>query len=163
MRKAAFNTIKPDLSSNYYNLLADTTLPDCQVEEQKSTEQENINSVNEQSIKSKVLRGIIPFIIADSAAAPPHPTSAPQRILTLSFRRDDHPPKYFNYWTELEQQQAPSVSYLSIYEAPQKKYTTYLQSLRTRFSASPKRRKPDTSPYLTTSRSTFTMHETRRC
>jgi hypothetical protein len=68
MRKAAFTKIKPDLSSNYYNLLADTTPPDCQVEEQKSTERENINSVTKQSIKSKVLRGIIPSIIADSAA-----------------------------------------------------------------------------------------------
>jgi hypothetical protein len=66
--KAAFAKTKPDSFTNYYNILADTTPPDCQVEEQTSTKGETIHTISEASIKTKVLQGIIPSIIADSAA-----------------------------------------------------------------------------------------------
>jgi hypothetical protein len=68
MRKAAFNQIKSDLLSNYYNILADTTPPDCQVEEQTSTKQDSIHNISKESIKTKKINGIIPSIVADSAA-----------------------------------------------------------------------------------------------
>lgn len=68
MRKATFNQIKPDLLSNYYNILADTTPPDFQVEEQTSTKQDSIHNISKESIKTKVLSGLIPSIIMVSAA-----------------------------------------------------------------------------------------------
>jgi hypothetical protein len=46
-RKVAFSKIKPDLLSNYYSILSNTTPPPCQVEEQENHKPpEHVNNVN---------------------------------------------------------------------------------------------------------------------
>jgi hypothetical protein len=68
IRIATFSKIKPALSSKYYYILTNTTLPECQVKEQTSTKQEGINKLAKETIKQGTLNGTLPSIVADSAA-----------------------------------------------------------------------------------------------
>jgi hypothetical protein len=142
------------LLSNYYFLLADATLPHCQVEEQKPSRNKHINNLSKINIKTGVLNNSIPSIIADSAATLNIGTKKDKALFILTCRTSD---KVF---------QPPNRTRTAgdtISELPcdicQPAKDIHIVPTITKNSLLSIPWIPDTSPYLTMKKSTYMIQE----
>ncbi len=126
---------------NYFYLLADTTMPDCQVEEQKPSRNKHINNLSKINIKKGVLIGSIPSIVADSVGT----SNVGAKKDKTSGRTSD---KVFQLPNGTRTLLTPSANCHMTFASRQKISTSFPPSLRTPYSASQRWWTPDTSTNL---------------